>query len=619
MRLGRILILIFGLAMLVGIGQAYLFYDDFNSYTYTTDAGFMSNYTNISFPYSHDAFIFYSGDTYFNLKDEGLYLLNESKIVASTAQTRTLGFMVKKDSLFYYACGYPSPTLDFLIYTNGTAGYKMSYRPSGATLYRCIDNITKPISNYVEGCSGVAIASSSNFTQENFDVSSGACMFPYVTYPTVYTLLSDTPIAVSMDTSGYISLYWNNKLVMSVKDGYPFYTNGSLGFGAITFYLSNTNIIMDNLYLDNATYTPVVASNFYPVSYPEYIPYNFTLEEKMNGTLANWVGLNQVFALDFSFLTKAGYMNEYTETSCPVRLFGEWDAFQGRTDNYPEILVKATDANSANKCVRRLEYSQLQSYWNAPTGILGAVLCMSPEHCLITWQTKENNSINFTQPITDAWASSGAWRSAYKVIDTNNKWFYTSVNYLCSSPANLTFAIEYMDRYACNVPSTQINTFYYNLTNIGINPDTNESCDVQLNASCWNGSRGIPAPTPLPCTGAFCNPPPFDACGNGVCNTGENFTNCPADCPRIDPFNEGEVGSLTSALMSPAFIGIIICLALAMLGAVYGGQLIGAMGFIGAFFFMTWWGLFPLWVGMGVIVLASFVTVYMVRDIFTGE
>ena len=384
-----------------------------------------------------------------------------------------------------------------------------------------------------------------------------------------------------------------------------------------SYQSDDVKLYVDDLsYLNRSDYTGI--SRTQVVSYPSYNDTNpITLVDQGNSTIANWIALNQPFRIQFSFNTPSGFMNKITETTCPVRIWGELGYGvdpNARTDNIPQIYYSANTPNSDNKCVLYAEWSNSQPEVNYYPWT-----CYGYQQCALTWQTVQSTVQRTPIPIRfGSWTNGGAWSTVYKTLDISNKLFYQGTPIVCSSPANITVLIEYQDKNMCSYPSytpdglTYV-TFNVTNTSIGTCPSDGTICDSQVNGTCWNacnisGSTGIPtAPPSFNCTDpVFCT---YHPTANQTGAEGAGIT---------DSFDQSQVGGIAKALMSPAFIGIIICMALALFGAVYGGQLIGAIGFIGAFFFLTWWGLFPLWVGLGVIMLASFATVYLVRDIFTS-
>jgi len=86
-----------------------------------------------------------------------------------------------------------------------------------------------------------------------------------------------------------------------------------------------------------------------------------------------------------------------------------------------------------------------------------------------------------------------------------------------------------------------------------------------------------------------------------------------------DPFSSeaGGYGAMAAAFTSPAFIAFIALIAMGVMGAYWGGELVGAFGFMGGVFFFLWFGLFPLWLGILLIIANGFAVVYLIRDIFT--
>jgi hypothetical protein len=583
--------------MLLMLLPSMAFYDDFQAYTYITDWTLLANYTlfyNPSFPplittaptSGSIAFRMQLPASNGDIAGSTALILNQSRVNA----TGDFNFSFTLRDV--QSRGSPNAQVWLAFYTNysiavnDSRGIIALASPYGFSIRRC------PYGALTGTACGIVLNTSA---------------YPYNNFTS-----GDVEITVTM-RSGLISLYANNQLVVRVLETSGLYTDGGFIIGG------NTGGIYGYGYplIDNVRNEGVGGggANFTVIGYPSLSPNNVSISELVNGTMANWVALNQPFNQLFSFMTPVGQMSQYTELSCPVRLSYEYDYTSGYVDDYPQVHVKATDPQSANRCVRRIEYSYYQPYYNG-------YLCIAPYMCLFSWGSKEANITIYDQPIGYVSApltyiDEGTWRSSYKILDINGKMYYQTVEYVCTAPANLSFAIQYRDRNTCSYSEpSNVNVFEWNVTNIGICPSSGLECDLQTNYSCWsqcNGSTGSPAPT---CAGGNCtlppNLPPYIP-PSTVPPTGAE------EAGVTNPFDPSQSGSIWTALLSPAFIGLVICIILALMGAVYGGQLIGAMGFIGAFFFMTWWGLFPLWVGLGVIVLASFVTVYMIRDIFTGD
>jgi hypothetical protein len=598
------------------------FSDDFQSYTYVTDPAFTSNYFAYDFgtgtgtslietaPFDSLALRASRDSAY--LAGGNYYLINSTRISASYPFSYSLTLRNGSGGSGVNA-GYNF--ISMMFFTNATTAgevtYAHAYRINYDTVNGDIDYRRCP-SNIVSVTCGVSLNSTTSNVSDVFG--------------------KDTRFTVAMDGDRIMKFFIDGNQMLSYYDSSNLYSNGSLIFGMQTG--SGTLLsYFDDLAVANLSSGATLTL----VSYPDRIPNNLTYIEMGNNSIANWMALNLPFDIQFSFNTPAGEMNKVTEAICPVRLFGEERRWEG---NYlspqPQVYAKATDANSVGKCVRRVEYST--TYANIYTPAIFGIpfTCYSPQQCLITWSDAKSNVTVFDQPITADWTSSGAWEASYKIYDTNGKMLYRTVDYVCSSPANLTIDVDYIDKNGCTGYSG-ITSKQYTIDNIGISPCTNDTCDYQANASCWSSCNGSSGRAGTPTVGSgnhtlFCelNPSDGQCVGGGTifCELYPNDASCktPAYCvlhPTAQQchdrgFDLDQLGNLGNALMTPAFIGIIICLTLALIGAIYGGQLIGALGFIGGFFFLTWWGLFPLWVGLGVIMLASFATVYLVRDIFTS-
>jgi hypothetical protein len=242
-------------------------------------------------------------------------------------------------------------------------------------------------------------------------------------------------------------------------------------------------------------------------------------------------------------------------------------------------------------------------------------LCYSPGSCLISWSAKEASKTTFIQTISSAttWTSSGQWKNLYKVLDTNGKLAYISTDIVCSAPANITILVEYYDLRGCASvnPATNSSLWFklFNLS-IGTDPATNTTCDYQLNASCWTGSEGTPSL------------PPFF---NGTQIPGlTNYTSgvVPQETPAsqqgiTDIFNSEQSGGIVNALLTPAFLAMFACLAVGAGVGYFAGPMIGVVGFIGSVVVLTGYGLFPLWMGMAILILCALGVAIFMRGVFT--
>lgn len=443
----------------------------------------------------------------------------------------------------------------------------------------------------------------------------------------------------------------NSRLKVAVANNntiYLFMTNDTFSYDSLRFSYQDTaplfNLtggIIQRFYIHSATYndhfffiddlsytnstTYTMFPNLTMVSYPQRVANKLTFVEMANNTIANWIAVNLPFDLQLSFDTPSGEMNSITDVSCPVRLFGE-----ERCDaDYcymplPIITAKASTPADAGKCLRRIEYNNYQSYIYTPAIAGVPIFCYGPEMCLWTWGDIKDNITIYDQVINNEYVGSGAWNSAYKVVDYNGKWLYRSVDYVCSSPANLTFAIQYFDKNTCAGQSGLLLKLIN--VSIGINPDTNISCDYQANASCFNGSTNIPA-TPLNGSGnhtLFCELHPTDAkCLTGgelycqihpedsICITGAY------NAGITDIYNPDQSGGIVGMIMSPAFIGMMVCVIVGSAVGFVAGPLVGVCGFIGAIIISTGFGLFPIWISFAIIALTAFATASLIKAGFT--
>jgi hypothetical protein len=151
----------------------------------------------------------------------------------------------------------------------------------------------------------------------------------------------------------------------------------------------------------------------------------------------------------------------------------------------------------------------------------------------------------------------------------------------------------------------------YNIS-VGINPDTNQECDISANASCYNGSTHVKVDIPAG------NGTPKDYCLDypQLCY-GTNET--PAQRGGIDDvFSPEQGGGIVGMFSTPAFLGMFASL---VVGAGIGwvaGPLLGIGGFIGSIVIATGYGLFPIWIGFVIAVLTAFATAMLVKQGILG-
>jgi len=657
MRLDRILILTmaFGLILTSSAFGSANFYETFQFYSTPNDTGFTSKYQWIN-PYStlyvqplqtiavtpnYDSTAvrmqlygqYLSGYWGYKIKPSLInqsypftfeYVVKDGSYLQHNGEVNFYFLILNNQS---YANNSGFNNSEGYLITGGFGGYGL-YPPINMPAvswqgYRCLAStggVQDPTSHALSCAVQLASPKYMNLTNNTGTLYS-AWQGSYPVYPQMsrMTFDQDVKIKIVMDNATNIHVFWNPVGLADIEryvfnDTGMFLGNGTLFFGwraSSGYGVAQADFYLDDLRFTNTSNISYAGSQYWiPESFPDYQAYNYTIVDAQSGEYLNYIPLNRHFRIVWTFNTPAGHMSAGTEQICPTTVNGEWLELSNRS-GVGYTYVQDPDSITG-RCVGR--YVELTSgYWTQPS-------CCVPFtswcYCENTWGDT-NYTINHTQIYK---FSPLAFSNAFKIIrDSTQKAYYLSSEMYCTVPANLTFLFQWNNPAPSYCTSQDIarytgfgvsgsDPYKLNITNIGIDPYTNTSCDETIQ-NCTNVSKGGQLDFPPECSGDDCIPPTvFPTPPSGAENAG-----------ITDSFDQSQVGGIASALMSPAFIGIIICMVLALVGAVYGGQLIGAMGFIGAFFFMTWWGLFPLWVGMGVIVLASFVTVYMVRDIFTGE
>jgi len=448
-----------------------------------------------------------------------------------------------------------------------------------------------------------------------------------------YNVISPMRMKVVVENDNTIRFFMNNNSYIDIErfsylDTAPLFNfTGGLIQG-IAYDASNSNSYQtDNvkLYVDDLSYlnysytTAFGNTTLTQVSYPAYAPNQISLVDRMNGSLASWIASNQRFAFQYSFNTPAGLMNPLTELTCPVKMIGEYacemrvgqlycgaysEIIPDGHDN-PQVELKATTANDANKCVIIDEYStaELQNYgW----------LCYAPQSCLISYSAKEQVKQTYIQPITTSYTASGQWKNLYKILDTNGKLLYASTDIACSAPANISVLLTYVDIKSCaGLGGIGNSTYYakeYNIT-IGIDPTSGQPCDYQLNSSCWNGSLGTPSVPP------FFNGTKIPSLENYTTPTGPTPA---SDAGITNIYDSSQSGGIIDMILSPAFLGMMVCVIVGSAVGYVAGPLVGVCGFIGAIIIATGFGLFPIWISFGIVALTAFATAMLVKAGFTS-
>lgn len=593
--------LIFSIAMLLMLSTGMPFYDDLQGYDSVVNPTFTSNYTYNATGFSNIFQI--ASDSVRSVfleftevpAADGVAVLNINTSKIKIVGAFNAGFVIHSASKLAL---YSDNNIGFAFLTNQTSDNNKLTATSGyiAKFYVTAVSGTSTINSELRRCTNInsldtcgSLLASGTTTLPNASMTSVAG-FGYAYFN------QSASFNVSKDTNNNIAVFLNGVQLLSYADN--IYSSGYISI--INKQKTSQVLYLDNISVIGDIYVSSPYGMMYPVSYPELLPNNYSLVDRVSGYTTDWISVNQPFGVQFSFYTPAGYMNPTTEISCPVDLWGE-------VNSYPEITWKA-EAASVNRCVIEYEYTTLNVSVLAYPFFCSVLI---PNWCVLTWEDKEYSKYITQVPITASWTASGAWNSGYKVLDENSKLLYVSTNLKCTLPANLTFAVQYFDNNSCT--NSYFTTKLFNVST-GINPYNLTECDYD-SGECYNGTAVDPAPA-VP---YFCSLYPTDpSCLNSTAPPLISPDTGAGGAGVTDPFNIDQSGNIWQGLLSPAFIGVVICLILGLMGAIYGGQLIGAMGFIGAFFFMTWWGLFPLWVGLGVIALSSFVTVYMIKDIFVG-
>ena len=451
----------------------------------------------------------------------------------------------------------------------------------------------------------------------------------------LWSVIKAMRMKVVVESDNTIRLFMNNDSLSDIQrfsylDTAPLFNfSGGLIQGmeydsshSNSYQTGDVRLYVDDLSYLNYSYTTAFGNTtLTQVSYPQFVPNDISLVDRSNNTLSSWIAVNQRFAFQYTFNTPAGLMNPLTELTCPIRMQGEYAcALNPNTglqycDNYsavvpdshdnPQIQIKARTSADANKCVIIDEYSsaELKNYgW----------LCYGPESCAISWSAKEQVKQTFTQTITPSYTTSGQWKNLYKVLDTNGKLLYISTDIACSAPANISVLLNYIDLKTCaglnGIGKSSVYEKEYNLT-IGIDPSSGLPCDVQLNGTCWNGSTGVPSV-----------PPNWN--GTAIPSL-ENYTKPPSPTPASDAgitniYDSSQSGGIIDMILSPAFLGMMVCVIVGSAVGYVAGPLVGVCGFIGAIIIATGFGLFPIWISFGIVALTAFATAMLVKAGFTS-
>jgi hypothetical protein len=647
--------------LLAGTAFAYSppFFDNFQSYSSPQDTAFQqlylrhildygyfsSNVTNetiIQAPFDSLVYKFASTASYFSHNITWVVQLNESRF--NTTYPFTFDYLLRNGS--QWGVGTSGGNLEFYFYfftnhsnvnrlNNYTTahGYLLAvmfpYYGSPTitvTLSRC--PTTLQVSSTTGRWSCPQTLSSSTFNDS--DVTAGVTKsYSCPSSGMCWTANADINLKLVVPNNGSVLFFWSKTgseiQRFSYTDPSPLFNNGSIIFG----YWHNsgdgsgsfTPYIDDLEYLNYSDY--IIENNFTVVGYPSLINHTVDTFDSATNKNANWLALNQWFKIQFTMRTPVGMLTPISDVICPsfipavspqYRIAPQQTLVNGVvywTGLTSDLLIQP---NTGACAVRKAEVvfdPTLHGYGCYGLG------------CLETNIDNPYFSVSNTTEIVlqaNSWCGSGLTGAScpnlFKALDGSSLVYVTS-EIACTQPTNLTVGVQWMDDNGCAGTPYSIQYEILHVNNIGINTlnGSVEPCDILYsNGSCYYPFNGTGNSSGIYITPNITNPP------TTVYNSSSTPSGSGAQGAGItNVFDPSQSGSIWTALLSPAFIGLVICIILALMGAVYGGQLIGAMGFIGAFFFMTWFGLFPLWVGLGVIVLASFVTVYMIRDIFTGD
>ena len=599
MRFKSNIIALLAFLLVFSIGYSDVFYDDVQSYDNKLNPNFIANYPAYS---SGTGWTYWDiessvDDTIYinNRKDttEGdLFILVNTSRVYLSSYPYSIGILyrnqshVRPDNIIYNEQG-------FLIKANNSLNQLPDGTTRGYSAYFVVNEVagqTKVIINFRRCSSDLVNPSTcgSLLNSVTFDVDNSSI----TTAGTDAWFNKSIAFNVSCDADGTYKFYFDGVEKMSYND--RLYDEGSIFM--YQHLLPTLFVKTDNLLITYQNFT--LLGEMYPVAYPIYDSGDYSLINRKDNYVTDWIALNMPFGVQFSFYTPSGYMNPVTEITCPVRLWGE-------ISGYPELIWRASDSNSANKCILEYEYTTIE-IWDY------GYFCIDASHCPISWQEKEESITVIQLPVTESWTSSGAWILSYKVLDTNSKLLYTSTNLKCSAPANLTFAVQYFDNNSCT--DTYANTKFYNLTNIGVNPYNETECDVELDPNCYNGT--IITPSLVPPT--YCSTHPTDPLCENV--TAPAPPQTPSEIAGItDPYDVDQGENLVYLILMPMFIATILIIIVSAIVGAYAGPIPAGMSFIALFIVVGAWGIYPVWLMLSVLIGCGAIAMYAFRDIFAGK
>ena len=619
------------IVLMLMLCTSFAFYDDFNGYNSLNDANFIANWIvenntgGLSIATAPADSITFLSNQYIDQYTTVKSAIYPNITSANISGNFIVSFILRSQSMLV------GHGVWLAFYTNESNTNSHAYiagikNPSGQTINTYIRRCANGILDG-ESCGLLLNGTTSSFSLIN------------------YHLPEDYIITVSMQNY-IISLYINGVLQVSYKDTSEIYTSGGFAIGtasispATNYYIDNFNTnatltigYMGTGYLNPSAWNILGWLNnienlpgyFYSPNhnindgincYIEYPDSNCVLAcslfikpgcDRLSTNAGDIIRECGVQRCDYSLITYSlkGTPITYTVNS---PLGAGWDDFAVPGKYYDGInayfyVLGQPFTEAIRSSIHILPLVRLQA--SAP-----GCSYVSPQY----WISILAHTTDVTQYIAPipTTANNDYWSTFdWNHDNTGDFVVDNTFGFICQNPNNITAYYDFYNTatnpgtllFTKNVtfPIGYLVTFNGNGIGSNFTVDYNTPFDCIFNASI--------------CAGAG-NPPIVNqTCPDGICIVPDGFC---ASNPS-DPSCQNQVGGIANALMSPAFIAIVVCLTLGLIGAVYGGQLIGAFGFIGAFFFMTWYGLFPLWVGLGVIMLASFVTVYLVRDIFTGD
>ena len=424
---------------------------------------------------------------------------------------------------------------------------------------------------------------------------------------TKYVFNNDVRFKVAMDSDHTIKVFANRNdlgydtLWLSYFDESMLHQVGAMGFGELDGYSTgiehNTLAWDDIMYYNSSNYSESVAGGYQMLSYPE-----FNATSKMNfyelssDSKTNWIALNEYVYPQWTIATPVGTLNQITQTQCPIFDMSEATSPAGWKYS-PRVPMFLSIQSNVVGCVARGVY--------ATTGFSYTYNDIVPSWIFGGMSVGDYKTLfNLTE--TERPVPVGGWTELSIFVNgdnTTNKYALVGTALACSVPANLTLAFQMQDINSCDGGGTK--TLYKYLYNVGINPATNQSCDIQLlNGSCYYPNNGTTGDKGLGSGGS-----PFEV--------QNDYT--PAQKRGIDDvFSPEQGGGIVGMFSTPAFLGMFASL---VVGAGIGwvaGPLLGIGGFIGSIVIATGYGLFPIWIGFVIAVLTAFATAILIKQGILG-